>query len=352
MILSQLHIHSLRSITQARIDLHPRCNIFVGKNGSGKTSLLEAIYMLGTGHSFRTREITPVIQDGQESLTVFSKTDDGSTISLQKSRSNPTVILRNQAPCKRASELAYSLPCLLLYQDIFQIMDAGPAVRRSLLDWGLFHVKPEYLVTLNEYRKILKQRNALLRQNAPRSQFVPWDNLLVTYALQLHALRSEYISRLSLEFKRFLVELTGTACDIQYYNGWDKRDRSLNLHDVLNAQFASDQQRQYTQAGPHQADLLFRSADYKASQILSRGQQKICLIALKLAQSCLLAKPCLYLLDDITAELDEAHVQRLLQSLLSVEGQLFITCINKEALDKSTVFSDFSTFELHQGCFT
>jgi len=328
MSLIDLQIHHLRNISSARCTLHPHLNIFWGANGSGKTSLLEAVYLLSTGHSFRTREIAPLISATQPLLTVFAATDTQESVSIQKSVSGPTIVKLNKQACYSSSELAHFLPCQVFYQDIFHIIDAGPTVRRSLLDWGLFHVKQAYHPLWKDYRRVLKQRNALLRQKAKQQDFAAWDKLLETLANQLDTLRADYFVSWAQSFETVLAQLSDIPCTIRYYKGWDRKESGKELSAVLAEQFTSDLQRQYTQSGAHQADIYFDLSRLKAKQSLSRGQQKIILIALKLAQAQLLAQPCVYLLDDIAAELDAQHLQRLFDCIRTINGQFLLTVID------------------------
>ena len=145
MILQCLNIHHLRALTNVKLTLHPKFNLFYGDNGSGKTSLLEACYLLSHGHSFRTRETSPLIQHTAQALTVFGATTTGQTISVQKNIDGVTRAQLNGQPCLRSSDLARFLPCHVLHHDIFNIIDAGPATRRQVLDEGLFHVKQSFI---------------------------------------------------------------------------------------------------------------------------------------------------------------------------------------------------------------
>ncbi len=325
MILSELKINHLRNISSVHLDLSSRFNFIFGPNGSGKTSILEALYLLSCGHSFRSREISPIISFEQPALTVFARSQEMQTISIQKSDSGPTQIKLNGQFCSTTSQLAYALPCLVFYSDIFQIIDAGPSERRSLLDWGLFHVKHHYLDLWKEYRRVLKQRNALLKQHAPAVHFVPWDKQLSALANQLHVLREEYFIQWEHAFVSVLNELTDLNCKLSYYKGWDKRNAGKELEQILVEGLASDTQKSYTQFGAHQADILIEVNQNKAKHVLSRGQQKIILIALRLAQANLLQHNCLYLIDDLPAELDEDHQRRLIDFLAKREGQYVIT---------------------------
>lgn len=349
MTLRQVQITNLRNIKQGTFDLHPNLNVIMGKNGSGKTSFLESFYLLGSGHSFRTREISPLIRYGEESLTVFARTVDEQAISIQKSVSTPTRVLLNAYPCQSSSELAYFMPCQVIYQDIFQIIDSGPSVRRSLLDWGLFHVKQSYLSIWKNYKRALKQRNNLLRKRTSQQKLVPWNKILDELAWQLNQLREAYFIQLNHEFQRVLTQLTSMECSIHYYKGWDRKESQKSLEAILVDNYQTDLARQFTQYGAHQADLLIDSHYGKAKQHLSRGQQKIILFALKLAQANLIEKTCIFLCDDLTSELDEEHINRLFQQIKISEAQFMITTINMESLRSVVYGHDFNLFPLEKG---
>lgn len=339
MILSELKIHNLRNILSLRLNIDRKFNFIYGANGSGKTSILEAFYLLSCGHSFRSREISPIINHQHDTFTLFARSTEQETISIQKSSSELTQIKLNNQYCSTTSQLAYALPCQIFYSDIFQIIDAGSAVRRSVLDWGLFHVKPNYLSLLKEYKKILKQRNALLKKHAPYEHFIPWDKQLSDLAEQLHQLRAEYFIQWNQEFLSVLAQLSDLSCSISYFKGWDKKNSGKKLEQVLAENFISDGYKLYTQHGAHQADIIIESNSNKAKQYLSRGQQKIILIALKLSQAYLLQQECLYLIDDLPAELDEQHQKKLLVYLSEKKGQYIITS-NTNPINLSDYCSD------------
>lgn len=346
MILAQLQIQNLRNIESARFDFHPHLNVIVGANGSGKTSILEAIYLLGSGHSFRTREISPLIRYETDSLTVFARTNDEQSVSIRKSTSSPTVVRLNNYPCQSSSELARFLPCQVFYQDLFQVIDAGPANRRSLLDWGLFHVEQNYHPLWKDYRRALKQRNRLLKQKAVRKYVEPWNLLLDELANKLNHFRARYFANLAVEFEKLLSQLTDLQCNLHYYKGWDRKGTNRSLAAILADSYPLDLQRQYTQYGAHHADLYIEANDRAAKQNLSRGQQKIILVALKIAQTLLMPTPCVFLCDDLSSELDAHHLVRLLSLIEQTRGQFFITLIRPESLPISWDLNQYSLFTI------
>lgn len=347
-----LNIHQVRNILSAKLLFHPRFNFIHGDNGSGKTTLLESIYLLCNGHSFRTREISPLVSEGTSSLAVFSRLLTEETISIQKSLLGSTQVKINRQTCSSSSELARFLPCQIFYQDIFQVIDAGPSIRRTLLDWGLFHVEQSYLTVWKNYRIVLRQRNALLRQKAHYSLFKPWNQQLIDLAYALNQKREVYFDKWSQRFQELLPILTDVPCSLQYYKGWDKKNTGKDLEAILEDQFNQDLQRQYTHSGAHQADIFFDLTSKKAKLLLSRGQQKIVLLALKLSQSSLLNQHCLYLFDDLTSELDAHHISRFIQYLPSIKGQVFITAIDNQISSQISDVVDSNHYQMKQGVFS
>ena len=349
MILTDLKINQLRTLSSVYLPLHSRFNFIVGPNGSGKTSVLEALYLLSCGHSFRSREIASIISYEQKALTIFARSQDNVTISIQKSTTLPTQIKLNNQFCTATSQLAYALPCQIIYADIFQIIDAGSSVRRAVLDWGLFHVKPKYLGIWKEYKRVLKQRNALLKQSVCYDYFVPWDKQLSSLAVELDIMRHDYFIAWHATFQRVLNEITSTPCTLEYYKGWDKKCTGKTLDVLLAEHFQSDKQRQYTQYGAHHADIFIHANDQKAKRVLSRGQQKTILIALKLAQGALLNSDCLYLFDDLPAELDEIHQKKLVHYLMTHKGQYIIAATNSNPLTENLLPTEYNTFVFQDG---
>lgn len=323
MSLEKLNIYQLRNIQNLHLTCSDRFNYICGLNGSGKTSILEAIYILFNGYSFRTREIMPLINYGQERFVVSGTSSELGLVSIQKSINGSSFAKLNNKQCNAASELAKLIPCQVFHQDIFQIIESSAQVRRGLLDWGLFHVEQSFHGLWKNYMQVLKQRNALLKVSKNINDFKHWNNKLVEYSDEINECRKHYFTIWQESFNVVLKELTNLHCEIDYYQGWD----NLNLADVLQNEFHADTVRQYTKYGSHAADIIISVPHCKAKRVLSRGQQKIILIALKIAQAKLLDKNCIFLFDDLPAELDSGHIMKLLKYLHNMPGQFFITSI-------------------------
>lgn len=346
MTLARLSLTQFRHFSSFNTALHPRINVITGPNGSGKTSVLEALYLLSCARSFRTHETGPLICHGQSVCTVFAELQDGQTVSLQKSSTAITQVKMNGLPCLSTSELAREVPAQVFYQDLFGVIDASATIRRKMLDWGLFHVKHAYHIVFKRYERALKQRNALLKRQSPLTQLIPWNNELDSLAEQLDTFRSEYVMTLNKTFQEVLRELTPLEGTFHYYKGWDRKAEGKSLATVLVDCCKADFHRGYTYYGPHHADLIFLSNQCKMKQYLSRGQQKIVIYALKIAQTRHLQKTCLFLMDDIITELDDEHIQRLMQFIQKSPGQFFITLHDERNITRYLESSSWQTIAL------
>jgi DNA replication and repair protein RecF len=344
MILQELTIRHFRNLEHVELTLHPRCNVFIGGNGEGKTSLLEAMYFLSRGQSFRTHMTSPLVQFHHQALSLSAKNGQGDQIHFEKPLKGANKLSLNQKKCQRMSELTKRLPCQLFYQDHFQIIDASSQIRRQLLDWGLFYIYPEYLKLWQDFKRVLLQRNAVLKQKGSLETLRLWNKPFVDAALKIHEYRQRYVRDLQQE----LSTMQGPDCQLKYFNGWDKTNQELSLMDMLGLQEEFDRKHLYTHSGPHHADLLFLTSQGKGKVEWSRGQQKMILILLKLAQSTLLNQPCLYLLDDIAAELDQTHLNHLYGKLQDVNGQLMVTALD-DAAKTHPFFADSRWFYIQNG---
>lgn len=344
MILQELSIRHFRNLEHVELSLHPRCNVFVGGNGQGKTALLEAMYFLSRGQSFRTHMTSPLVQFEYSALSLQAHTALGDKIYFEKPVKGLSKLLLNQKKCQRMSDMTKLLPCQLFYQEHFQIIDAASQIRRQLLDWGLFYIYPEYLKIWQDFRRVLLQRNAILKHKGELSSLRLWNKPFVEAAIKIDDYRLRYVN----ELQQGLLDMQGPSCELRYFNGWDKIQQGVHLSETLALQEDLDRKQMYTHAGPHHADLLFLTKHGKGKVEWSRGQQKMILILLKLVQAKLLNRSCLFLLDDLAAELDQTHLNHVYERLRQVNGQIMMTMLD-DAAKNHEFFADSRWFYLRQG---
>ena len=284
-MLSYLHIINLRNITEIAIKPSNGLNFILGGNGSGKTSILEAIHMLTMGRTFRSRSLKPVVQFGQSKLQVIATTTKNIPIGLQFSSDEGLQIRFNSAPLNKMSELALQLPLQLIPANCHQFFEQGPKYRRQLLSWGLFHVEPSFNFHWQSYRQILKQRNSALKQRKGISEIQLWDKHLALHGEVITALRLSQLDRLLAKFKvifpQLCPEYDKAEYEIKYRSGWLKDEGLLT---ALEKGINRDRQVGYTRAGSHAADWSFKINDINPAEVFSRGQQKLFYLALCMAQ--------------------------------------------------------------------
>lgn len=356
MPLSSLIINNFRNFNTAELDLNDTCNIFYGENGSGKTSILEAIYYLVLGRSFRSHLLRRIVKYDSNDFSIFGKIKQDHNLT-------PIGITRSIETGKRIRiagkdvdsniELTKLLPLQLLNHNSYFFLYEGPKARRQFMDWGLFHVEQSFLTLWRKVERILEQRNIALRTKASTDQIRAWDKDLVQFGHELHACRKQYVEELIPIVHAVLKNLSlEFSVDISYFPGWNQK---IDLDSMLISNLKNDLQFGYTTAGPQRADIQLLVKGIPAKDALSRGQQKILLYGLQIAQGILLnkltKKSCIYLVDDLAAELDLQKYTVLSNVLLSLPGaQLFVTGLEQQKLE--AVFSanaDKKIFQIDNG---
>ncbi len=337
MALTRLLIKEFRNITNADLMPAPGFNFLIGANGSGKTSILEAIYTLGHGRSFRSLQAGRIIRHGEPHFILHGRVQGlGHEISVGLTRNRfgeGNVRIDGSDGCRMA-ELAQILPIQLITPEGFTLLNGGPRYRRAWIDWGCFHNHAGFYTAWSDLRRLLKQRNAALRQVTRYQQLRPWDQELVPLAKQISCWRSEYSQVISENItdtcSQFLPEF---EFSFSFQCGWDKES---DYGELLARQFERDRALAYTTSGPHKADFRIRAKSMPVEDLLSRGQLKLLMCALRLAQGEFLTRQsgqrCLYLIDDFASELDENHRQLLATRLKATQAQVFVSAISAEHL--------------------
>lgn len=340
MPLSTLSIDGFRNLATTNLDFSPGLNLFSGENAAGKTSVLETIYVLGRASSFRSSSLDRVIAHGQPRFQLVAQIQQasGRCIPVGVSRKPGQLIARvDSQPVRRLSELAALFPLQWVGGNLHGLIENGPPVRRQFLDWGLFHVKPDYIPVWKQFRKLIKQRNAALRSASSPREITVWDRNLVSCSQALDRWRREYLDEivcyLSEIMKEFLESSESLA--INYRRGWSA---DKDYHVVLEDSLAMDREQGFTRSGPHRADFSLKYQARAVNESLSRGQQKLLVIGLKLSQAMLLKKQIgthsLFLLDDLGAELDNLNQARVMRRLIDLDAQVFATAIDFPVMDK------------------
>lgn len=352
----QIKTNGLRNLSDICIQPAAHFNLFCGMNGSGKTSFLESIYLLGFGRSFRSSQLNTLIHYEAKALTTFAQIMDYDhnpyLIGFEKNRQSRLKLKLNGEPVSSVSQVAQLLPIQILCPDSFQLLTLGPQERRRFLDWGVFHVEHSFFGIWVKYTRALAQRNSLLRQKSNIiSQLRAWDEELIILGEALTLFRKNYIEKFLVQLKISLATLLPLPdLEMVYYQGWDSEK---TLSQALRFSLAGDMKVGFTRVGPQRADLILKIHGCLAGQILSRGQQKLLVCALILAQGTLLfealGKRCIYLVDDLASELDFQTRRRVIEHMAVLESQVFITGIEADFLKEGIQGFNHKMFHVEHG---
>ncbi len=359
MPLSRLDFKGVRNLEETSLRALGQINLIVGANGSGKTSLLECIYLLGMARSFRSAHIRNVIQHGADTATVYGEVQSeqgvGRKLGVSRDRTGDLDARLDGQRLNSRSDLAEALPLQLIDTDSFTLLTEGPRYRRQFLDWGVFHVEHQFFSAWQRFQRAIKQRNTLLRHGKISDlSLAPWEAEMAEAGSQIHEARMRYLERLTPGFHAVIQRIApdlGTV-DLSYRPGWDIQ---LDLGSALEKNRQSDAQQGFTQVGPQRADIRILSEGKVAAEVLSRGQQKLVVCALKLAQGKIASEggqQAIFLVDDLSAELDERHYRLVAGELLGFEAQLFVTSIeDSQALDvwRQPQTGDWQMFHVEHG---
>lgn len=354
MRLQQISIKHVRNLNDIHINFSPGLNIFFGKNASGKTSLLESLYLLSCAKSFRSHHFKNIVSTHASYCRITGKIVNENAEVTQVGVEFREGRLRMRAlgkELKKTSELAQYLPIIIIHQECQRLLTDGPKLRRKFLDWGVFHVERDFLKVWRQYSRALKQRNMILHARKGSVAINAWNNELKDTALAIHAYRQSYCDVFIPQLRQCLEQLFSckNTLNISYQAGWDNTQDFIS---VLENNLEQDLRRGYTRQGPHRADLVLRVNNITAHETLSRGQQKLVICAMLIAQAMVYQQwrgiSCLFLVDDLKAELDHEHVARVMGLLKSLDTQLIMTATEQGILEPYG-FNGYKTFHVKRG---
>lgn len=364
MFINTLTIEGVRNLDSCTLNAFKQLNFFFGDNGAGKTSCLEAIAIASVGRSFRHNKIDAVINANADALSVFLQCQDSQNqaykIGIRRDKQKRYLVRINGETAKSLARLSYILPTVVLDSTAFQLLDGSPSERRQFIDWGVFHVEHQFYQHWVVIQRLLKQRNALLRQKQSQySLYKAWDASLAEHSTKLELLRVKFLQRFQQVFVECLTELDDSLLDhhIYYKNGWSNKKidfqqltnntnieslcpTAAEIKELLHQNFEKDLLYKRCNIGPHRADMQIKADKFMVKDVYSRGQKKTIVAAMKLAQAKIVSretmKQPILLLDDLPSELDENHLKRFLQHIAKAQYQSFITAVDKRS------FSDIS----------
>jgi len=356
MSLQSLTIQHFRNIEQAEFDLHPDINLIFGENGSGKTSILEAIQYLSSGKSFRTRNLSPLIQQGSDALTIAADVKhEGLQHRIGIRRSSKRIIRRiDNINIANQVEFSRLLPVRALHPDSHLLISSSPGLRRRYLDWGCFYLNENFYQHWHASHILLKQRSACLKQanSSSKKLISSIDQQFIHHAQFIDDIRASYLEQLkpiteclARDLIRGLESITVT-----YQRGWNSE---LSLQDVLEGSIQKDLRYKRTHHGPHRADFSVQMNNADVKSTASRGQQKLIAFVLVLSQLALYEEKkyesALLMIDDLASELDMDHQESFLNIIQSLNHQIILTAINHKHINLTGWKQNGKMFHVKQG---
>ncbi len=338
MSIRRIDLSNVRNIAEVSISPSQGINLLFGCNGSGKSSFLEAIHLLAVGRSFRTNRIQKVVSAGAATLLVFAEYLDHASniVSLGVERGSDIKRLRiGGRNVPSIAEFARVIPLQLINPDSHRLVDQGARYRRQFVDWGVFHVEPEFLPVWGRFRRTLGQRNAALRGGTESDAVISvWHNELAECAERIAELRDCYVSDLSPIAGRYVKALMNRSdIEISLQRGWNAGEE---YESYLNRSLQADRKAGFTQRGPHRASLQITLNGVMVQDRLSRGEQKLLASALRLAQIDLFSlktgRRCVVLVDDLPSELDERNREKFMHYLHRLRCQVFVTATARKQI--------------------
>jgi len=320
-MLAELRLKQYRSYSDDSFELSPGVTIIVGPNGSGKTNLLEAILVIARGKSYRAKD-AELIQHGHDWARLDARLNSGNVRSvILKAEPKPSKEYTVDGKQYKRLTLNHSFPVVLFEPNHLLLLSGSPEGRRSFLDDLLEQTKPGYGTTIRHYRRILAQRNALLKQHASNQTMFPWNVRLAEKAGEIIHHRTEFIHDVREQLPELYQAISrgNDTLTISYISEWTPTNYVNLLLQTLEKRHQIDTERGFTTSGPHRDDIGFYLNGFNAQDVASRGELRTAVLALKIIELQTITKhrslKPVFLLDDVFSELDGARRRALTEYL-------------------------------------
>lgn len=328
-----VHLENFRNYDQKSFEFKGAETAIIGPNGMGKTNLLEALSLVSSLKSFRTKETKHLIRHGQTLAQLRYEIEhpkEGECELLLRLQANSKQVVLNGTPIKRIGELVGLFPTVTLHSEDLQLIRGAPALRRRYLDYTLSFTSPGYFEHLRSFHQALGQRNALLRRGRfDEASLRSFDVLLAEHALPLHTARVDFCAAVQGVIEQSLEALSDRVAGVELVlQSSVGIERAEDFLEHLSRTRKQDEALGHTSKGPHRDDWVLKLSEQSARQFASEGQQRLLALALELAQAALIEERMgvspVILADDVLAPLDEGHRERVRKALQG-KGQLVLT---------------------------
>jgi len=357
--IEKLYVLKFRNLSNQTFLPNNNINLIVGKNGQGKTNIIESLYYLGHGRSFKTKSLRDVIPF-DEQLIQISAIVNGKKIKLQKSREK-SLVLVNGKKITSNSLLSQILPIQIISPDRGFVVGGPPKLKRSYLDWGVFHNNETTNKTYSAYKKTLKNINTLL-VSGKTNQLDGWFKQFASLSVEITKNRTQYLNSLSHVFKKNhsikLKSLVESAFEFEFLlqTGWPKEVDPLDQNSIeqyLDNNANSLVKSKHINYGPHRSNIEY-FLNGQNENYLSRGEQKKLSVVFWMLQVLLMVennKNPIVLFDDISSELDEIKIKSIVDFLTQTKVQIFMTDIGNKKLPLSVV-NNTTSYKVECGVIT
>jgi DNA replication and repair protein RecF len=362
MHIEEISIVNYKNICEANIPFSPKLNCFIGRNGAGKTNMLDAVYYLSFCKSFFNSVDQLNINHNEGFFMLngkYKRLDSAENISVGLKKGQKKQFKRNTKVYKKLAEHIGLLPLVMVTPSDTTLILGGSDERRKFMDGVISQYNQNYLNDLLKYNRALLQRNNLLKHFAAERNFDSellsvWDMKLIEHGTRIHEQRKEFVEKLIPVFQHYysFISQGNEKVSLVHQSGLYEK----SFEELLKESIQKDRAAQYTTQGIHKDDLVYFIGDYPIKKMGSQGQKKTYLVALKLAQFDFVkeisgVKPIL-LLDDVFDKLDQHRVEQIVKVVAGEQfGQIFLTDTNREHLDSivQRMDTDFSIFNVDNG---